>query len=179
MTEYTFYKLECINGSTDEFYIGSTNNLFNRQSVTKQRIKDLSKVDKKHACMRLHGGFDNWKWVTLEVGLYALELLAHVREQQLIDLHQPTLNTMRAYQTVEQKKEEHKAIQKKYRHSHQDIIKSKRDANKDIIKAKYDENRDQYNAKRRATAASKKALLQQPVLSVEDEPISPHAESVH
>ena len=141
--EYIFYKLVCIDGSTDDTYIGSTNDLFKRQYKCKHCVKDVTKLDKKHSIMRLHGGFDNWKWIILETVLYALELHSHIREQQLIDLHQPTLNTKRAYATLEQKN----AVQKKYD----------------------DANRDTINAKRRASRAAKKALLLQPVLSEVDE----------
>ena len=170
MTEYTFYKLECINGSTDDTYIGSCVNLFKRQTLCKTNVKDVTKLDKKHACMRLNGGFNNWRWVVLETGLYALELHSFMREQQLIDLHQPTLNTNKAYQTLEQRRE-------------QIIINHKRHNDRPENKAKQKilltENRDQYNANRRANYAAKKALLLQPVLSVVDEPITPHEESTH
>jgi hypothetical protein len=166
MTSYTFYKLECINGSTDEFYIGSTNNLFRRQSKCKSYVNDATKLDKKHTIMRLHGGFNNWKWVILETGVYALELHAHVREQQLIDLHQPTMNTLRAYQTLEQRREN--------KNAHNNTTE-----NRQKQKLLLTTNRDQYNANRRAKSAAKRALLLQPVDEPIDEPISPHAESVH
>lgn len=165
MTSYTFYKLECIDGSTDDTYVGSTNNLFNRQYVCKACVKDVSKLDKKHTCMRLNGGFNNWRWIILETGIYALDLHALVREQQLIDLHQPTLNSIRAYQTLDQRRGQIIANQKKYDDANRDTIH----AYQKIYKAA---NRDTINAKRRAKAAAKRALLQ-PVLSEADEPIEP------
>lgn len=163
MTEYTFYKLECIDGTTDDTYVGSTNNLFKRQTGCKAYVKDVYKLDKKHTCMRMNGGFNNWRWIILETGLYALELHAHVREQQLIDLHKPTLNTLRAYQTLEQRREQINANQKKYDDANRDTIH----AYQKIYKAA---NRNTINANRRAKAAAKRALLLQPVLSVVDEP---------
>lgn len=161
MTEYTFYKLVCIDDSTDDFYIGSTNNLFKRQLKCKSCVNDATKLDKKHTCMRLNGGFDNWKWITIEIGLYACDIHAHMREQQLIDLHQPTLNTMRAYQTLEQKKD--------CKNAHNNTPEN-RQKQKLLITT----NRDQYNANRRAKAAAKKALLLQPIDEPIDEPITPH-----
>ena len=170
--EYTFYKLECIDGSTDEYYIGSTKNLFIRQTQCKSCVKDLSKVDKKHTCMRLNGGFNNWKWVILETGLYALELHAHVREQQLIDLYQPTMNDKRAYRTLEQWKEQLNANYKKYADANRNTI----NANQQIYHAA---NKDTINARRRASRTAKKALLLQPVDEPVDEPITPHVVSIH
>jgi hypothetical protein len=184
MTEYVFYKLECIDGSCDDTYIGSCVNLFRRQSKCKYCVKDISQLDKKHSCMRLYGGFNNWRWITLETGLYALELHSFIREQQLIDLHQPTMNDRRAYATMEQKKQQN-AVSKKANYDANKVnINIKRqliyaNADKNELHAKQklyaDANRDTINARRRAKAAAKRALLLQPVVEPVDELTSPHA----
>lgn len=130
--------------------------------------------------MRDNGGFKAFKWVTLEVGLYALELHAHMREDQLIQLHQPTLNTIRAYATLEQKNEKRQKWNETNQHTLDVYRKKYRNENKDTINAKKKiykaANREQINAQQRARRAAKRALLLQPDLSVVDEPITPHEE---
>ena len=156
--------------SITQIYIGSTKCLFDRQTRCKNKVKDLKVTDHKHQFIRDNGGFNAWGWKVLETGIYDTDLDSLVREQYWIQLYQPELNSNRAFASAEWKKEQIIVKNKKHNDKPENIEKRKIYA---------DANRDINNAKRRAKAAAKKALLLQPDLSVVDEPISPHAESVH
>jgi len=61
------YKIVCKDKSITEFYIGSTNNLYNREATHKSNCKYLNCYSKGLYMFILNnGGWDNWKIVVLE-----------------------------------------------------------------------------------------------------------------
>lgn len=98
MVTFIIYKIYC--DSLSDIYIGSTNNL-NRRIVYHKKDcynKNLSKYNNKlYTFIRDNVGFDNWKFKILE----SFNEERKKKEQYYINKLNPSLNTYRAYRSVD------------------------------------------------------------------------------
>ena len=98
---YYIYKIYC--DSLSDIYIGSTNNL-NRKIVDHKKDcynKNVAKYNNKlYTFIRDKGGFDNWKFEILET-LESSNEERKKKEQYYINKLNPSLNTYRAYRSID------------------------------------------------------------------------------
>jgi len=138
---YSVYKLTFENGQT---YIGSTNNLAQR---LREHKSDCYREKWRHLpiyqCMRECPDFD----CNVLIQENCTKEVARQLEQRYIEIHQPTLNCVRAFQSKEQRKQQ----RKEYRERNKEQIslqkKENREKHKEKIalkdKEKYIRNREQ------------------------------------
>ena len=127
-TNYIMYKICPKNKDSDCCYIGHTTNFIKRQ---KDHITNTVSInDKKHyhlkhyETIRQTGGWDNWEMIELEKFNAKTKLEARMREQELIEIHNATLNSLRAYVSEEEKATIKKNITQKYRENNKELIKT-------------------------------------------------------
>jgi hypothetical protein len=89
--------ISCI--SNNEFYIGSTNNFTRRKSSHKKCV--TNKSGKKYWCIlyqyiRANGGWINFNIEIILEDEYESLIDVRIKEQELIDLYDPSLNSIRA-----------------------------------------------------------------------------------
>ena len=86
------YRIFCMDPDIKEFYIGSTTNLVRRRSQHKQCTRNT--LNRLYAFIRSHGGWDNWRMVTLKdapcTSRHELEQI----ELECILKYSPQLNTV-------------------------------------------------------------------------------------
>ena len=101
MVTFIIYKIYC--DSLSDIYIGSTNNL-NRRIVDHKKDcynKNVAKYNNKlYTFIRDKGGFDNWKFEILET-LESSNEERKKKEQYYINKLNPSLNTYRAYRSID------------------------------------------------------------------------------
>lgn len=152
---YIFYKLCC--DDYDDIYIGSTCNFANRKYMHKASINNPNV--KNYNCykaqfIREHGGWDNWRMIQIDTRDDITKREAEMYEEELRQEYKPTLNTIKAYTTREEKLEQFK-IRNKAKDPEENKIRCKeyREANKEKVsegkKKWYLENKEEYNKKRR------------------------------
>jgi hypothetical protein len=157
METYTFYKIQCKDASVTEIYIGSTKNFKFRKRDHKSACDNSESKDynlKVYIYIRDHNGWTNFNMNVIETGEYESKIEAHMRENELIEIHKSNLNMIRAYRTEEQKKEQNLKDNKKYHQSNKEKkekyyqdnkeklkkqTKKYRDDNKDIIRKRKNE----------------------------------------
>ena len=97
----SIYKIKCL--TTDDFYIGSTNNFTRRRYEHRTRFNCNTRNcnDKLYDFMRINGGLDNFEFIILKEyeGLTKKEL--NIEEQKYINELKPTLNAIKSYNTPE------------------------------------------------------------------------------
>ncbi len=91
------YKIYC-NIEDGHLYIGSTNNYSARKSQHRKNV--TNKTGKKYWCklyqyIRLNGGWSNFTMEIIED--VPPEISIKIREQELIDEHMPSLNSIAAH----------------------------------------------------------------------------------
>ena len=130
---YIFYKLCC--DDYNDIYIGSTINFRNRKNQHKQSVNNPNV--KNYNCykaqfIREHGGWDNWRMIQIDTRDDITKREAETYEEELRQKYKPTLNTIKAYTTREEKLEQHKKYNKT-RDPEENKIRCKkyREANKD------------------------------------------------
>ena len=123
------YKWVCNDSSVLCEYVGHTTNWDKRKASHKERCND--KKNKKYhlklyETMRANGGFNNWKMILIEDFTCTGKREAEQREQYHINLLVEKINTIRAFQTEEQKNEQKKEILKEYRQQNKYKIKEQK-----------------------------------------------------
>jgi hypothetical protein len=102
------YKWVCNDSSILCEYVGHTTNWDKRKASHKERCNDETGEKyhlKLYETMRANGGFNNWKMILIEDYPCTGKREAEKREQYHIDLLVEKINTIRAFQTEDQKKE--------------------------------------------------------------------------
>ena len=145
------YHFICKDASIVDTYVGHTTNFVERKGAHKTICS--SEMNKLHQLkiyqnIRANGGWTNWEMMPLEEFPCENKTQARIREQYWIDKLQAQMNTNRAFQTEEQKKEQIQEYIKLYRNEHQTEIKK-------YDKQYYDEHRDkkQIYARQKITCA--------------------------
>ena len=111
------YKWVCNDSSVLCEYIGHTTNWNKRKASHKERCNQIDGKKyhlKLYEIMRANKGFDNWKMILIEDYPCKSKREAEQREQYHMDLLVEKINTIRAFQTKEQRKEEMKEKRKEY-----------------------------------------------------------------
>ena len=142
---YYIYQLTFENGQT---YIGSTNNLEKRLRDHRTNCKiDKVKDRKLYKCMRQ---FPNFTHEVL-VEENCTKIVARQLEQRFIDIHNPTLNCVKAYSTEEEKIETDIKAKKRWKDNNKEqiSIKSKQyfEENKEKILLKHKQYREENKEK--------------------------------
>ena len=110
------YKLCC--DGIDDFYIGSSWDMYNRKSKHNGNCNNQENPSyhlKVYKYIRENKGIDNWKFEILETSVFQGKLNMVIREQYYIDLLKPSLNMYSAYRTREDYIKYHKEYSRKYR----------------------------------------------------------------
>ena len=128
----SIYKIQCI--TTDDFYIGSTNNFTRRRYEHRTRYNCNVKRhnDKLYDFMRINGGLDNFEFSVLEeVDSDNLKMI----EQKYMDELKPTLNVNKSYPTAEDIRLSFCKHSTNFRRNHPDKIKEEQ---REYSKKRYD-----------------------------------------
>ena len=100
------YKLCC--DGVEEFYVGSSKDFIERKRSHKYNCNNPNSQQynlKLYQYIRENGGFDNWKFETLEEKEFETKKDRRIREQYYINLLRPTLNIKDAIQNEEKLKQ--------------------------------------------------------------------------
>ena len=98
-----------------DFYIGSSFDIEKRKQKHKSNCTDKSKKCKVYQYIRANGGFDKWRYEILVEKEFENKTALRIKEQECINLLNPSLNTHNAYQTEEEYKRRKAVNDKKYR----------------------------------------------------------------
>ena len=118
MSDYFIYKIFC--DDCDNIYIGSTENLEKREIAHKTHCNNPNDEHynlKIYKTIREYGGWENWTMICIEECDKVIETKLDARkiEQNYIDELNSTLNSQRAYRSEEQRIEDNKITNKKWR----------------------------------------------------------------
>ena len=99
---YFIYKIIDTNNE-EQFYIGSTNCISSRKSQHKKNVKN--RVSKKYwfklyQYIRANGGWESFNVIIIETGECEDKLFIKQKEQEYINIHKPTLNTIKANKII-------------------------------------------------------------------------------
>ena len=134
------YQISCVDSNIEEIYIGSTEDFKDRIDTHKSAYNTGSKI-KLYEFIRANGGLSNWDITPIEIIDFPIsteELRQY--EQGYLDKYKPQLNCKRAYRTEEQKKEQHKEQDTKWRTNNKEKILEKN-------KKYYEKNKEQISIK--------------------------------
>lgn len=109
MTEYFIYKIYCKDETITDIYIGSTKTSLRRRWNNHKSICDnqicIAYNDYKYQFIRENGGIANWDIIEIE-RLVCDVIEARIRERYWIEELNATLNRVRAYATIEERKKQ-------------------------------------------------------------------------
>ena len=91
----------------DDFYIGSCWDMANRKSVHKSDCNNPNTNRynyKVYQYIRANGGYDKWKYEILVEKEFENKTALKIKEQECINLLNPSLNSYNAYQTKEERR---------------------------------------------------------------------------
>jgi len=95
-----FYQIKCKDTSITECYIGSTGNFYRRKTGHKfayTNEKGRYYNYKVYKFIREHGNWENWEFIVLHTEPYTTKEAKLIKEQELIEIHKPILNSNNAY----------------------------------------------------------------------------------
>tara|TARA_R110000782_G_scaffold250967_2_gene338468 strand:+ start:24 stop:605 length:582 start_codon:yes stop_codon:yes gene_type:complete len=158
INDYIFYKIVCLDNSVDLCYVGSTANWKERQRLHKNDCNNENSKKyktKKYEIIRANGGWENFKMIQLGTREQLNKREAEQIEEQYRQELKANMNTIKCFTTEEQKKEQQKERQQKWREENKDKINEQtqkyREENKDKIleyQQNYrDRNKDKINVK--------------------------------
>ncbi len=137
------YIWSCID-SPDLFYIGSTFDMEHRK--IKHKSESKTSEYKNYVICRENGGFNNFVFEILEEYECNDKIERCIREQHWIDTLHPSMNTLRAYSTEEQKKEYDKQYYQENKEQKKEYMKvynqEHKEQRKDYDKQWYLENKE-------------------------------------
>lgn len=110
------YKLCC--DDVKEFYIGSSENFIERKRRHKSNCNNPNSTEynyKVYKYIRENGGYENWKYETIEEKEFENKNVLKIREQHYIDLFKPSLNMVNAIENEEQRKQKQNQYDQKQR----------------------------------------------------------------
>jgi hypothetical protein len=128
MKTYIIYEIKCNDVNVEFNYVGHTINFRVRKNSHKQTCNRENGEHynyKIYKCIRENGGWDNWSMCPLEEYECESPIQARIREQYWLDIKQSKLNSLRAYTSLAQAKEQHKIYKKQYKIDNKEIIKEK------------------------------------------------------
>ena len=118
------YKIQCVDGSCDFVYFGSTTNFAKRKSQHKHTCYNENREGynlKLYETIRENGGWNNFEMCLVEVYPCENKQQLLIREQFYIDSNRNNMNSFKAHLSMEDRKEykknyniEYKEIKKKW-----------------------------------------------------------------
>ena len=133
MTEYKIYKIYCKDTTITDIYIGSTKKSLKRRWNNHKSICDnqisIAYNDYKYQYIRENGGIDNWNIIEIEK-LICSNIQARIREEYWKKELNATLNKVRAYMTIDDRKEQNDRYEKKRKEYRKQL---KKERNKEKI----------------------------------------------
>jgi hypothetical protein len=158
INDYSFYKIVCLDKSVELCYVGSTANLKARNHTHKSNCNnENSKAynSKIYKTIRENGGWDNFKMIEIGKREQLRKREAEQIEEEYRQELKANLNTLKCFRTEEQKQQQMKKNNKKYRINNKDKIKENYENNKEERKAeakeyykKNKEKKKEYDKKR-------------------------------
>jgi len=119
---YIIYKCYCKDNSVKDIYIGSTIDLEKRIKFHKKDYDEKPAI-KLYNCMKLNGGFSNWVFESLEENKAEDRTSIRQREQYYMNELKPSLNSVRAYLTSEERRVIRNKARAKYREKYPEKTK--------------------------------------------------------
>ena len=126
INDYIFYKIVCLDNSCDLCYVGSTVNWKSRCYMHKNNCNNENGIKyhiKVYKTIRANGGWDNFKMI--QIGTreqLTIRQAEQIEEDYRAEL-KATMNGRRCFITPEQKLEEEKERNKKWRDANKDYTK--------------------------------------------------------
>ena len=158
ITDYTFYKIVCLDNSVDLCYVGSTADFNKRRSTHKcdcynENIKAYN--TKIYKTIRENGGWDNFKMIEIGKKEQLTKRQAEQVEEEYRQELKANMNGRRCFTTEEQKEQQKKDCDKKrYEKNKDKILEQKHnyyENNKDKILVYYhnyyEDNKNKINEK--------------------------------
>ena len=148
------YKIECLYESVKECYIGSSTDLNRRIACHKSNCNNSNCKEynfKVYEFIRSRGGWEYWKVsIIKEYPGFTKEQLK-IPEQDQLNLLKPTLNSLNAYTTeeqrLEQKKERYKQNKEEVKEYRKEHYKQNKEEIKEHRKDYYKQNKEEINTK--------------------------------
>lgn len=159
--EYTFimYKICSKNPDIKSCYIGHTINFNERKRI--HILNTSNKNDKKHyhlkhyEFIRQNGGWDEWEMIEIEKFIGKTKLEARIREQELIEEYSADLNSLKAYISEDERKENKNQITQKYREENKELLKEQTKKYKEDHKEVIAEQMKKYRAEHKEDIKAK------------------------
>lgn len=107
------YKLVCKDPNITDFYVGSTTNIYRRKTHHKNQCynKNCRNYNNwKYEFIRNNGGIKNWCMILIENVSCNNKMELLKIERDYIDKLKPSLNMIKSYITIEEKKEYNKKV---------------------------------------------------------------------
>jgi len=135
---YVIYKI-CCDEVPEYVYVGSTTNFRVRKAQHKQSCNNEKRYHLKiYKFIRENGGWDAWRMVVIEELGQITKIQAHIKEEEYRVKLNGNLNTVRAYRSEEEKKEENKERTKEFYKNNKELVKENKKTyyknNKELIK---------------------------------------------
>ena len=152
---YIMYKITC-NHNENLIYIGSTTNFRVRKSIHKSNSNNEN--SKAYNCkiyenIRNNGGWDNFTMRPIEMYYSDNKIKAKIRENELMKVFNSNLNTINAYTSDEERKENDIVRNKEYYEINKEEIKKEQkkyyENNKEKKQLYYENNKEIINFKRK------------------------------
>ena len=131
------YKIVCNNKSIHDMYIGSTCSFISRKAQHKTCCNNANGKKyncKIYKCIRGLGGWSNWSMIPILQYPCESKMALHIKEREIMENHNATLNSLSAYNTEEETIEKHKILKKQWNDANPDYMKKWTDANTEKIK---------------------------------------------
>lgn len=118
--EYTFYTFVCNDPNVTDCYVGSTKafrqrKAYHRNACNNEKYKAHN--FKIYQTIRANGGWDNWEMKPIDM-MVCNRLEARIHESKLIEERQSTLNSYKAYVSIEERKKYQKEYHANYEKTH-------------------------------------------------------------
>lgn len=120
------YKIVCNNKSIHDMYIGSTCSFISRKAQHKGACNNPTSKKynyKLYKCIRGLGGWSHWSMIPILEYPCESKMALHIKEREVMDTYNATLNSQSAYNTDEEKAEKLKILKKQWVLDNPDKIK--------------------------------------------------------
>ena len=131
------YKIVCNDKSVHDMYIGSTCSFISRKAQHKSACNNANgrKYNRKvYKCIRGLGGWDAWSMIPIIQYPCESKMALHIKEREVMENHNATLNSQCAYTTEDEYIEKKKISNKKWNETNPDYMKKYRINNAEKIK---------------------------------------------
>ena len=128
-------------------YVGHTTNFIRRKAEHKRMVSENSQI-KLYRTIQQHGGWESWHMIKICDYPCSSSLDARQEEDRHMTQLKANLNTVKAYTSDEEKKEQRKIFHKQYRETNRDQLNEQKkqyyESNKERIKDQAKQYRDSH-----------------------------------